>query len=300
MQGGRKELTVTARVLGVVISIVFGAANAYLGLRVGMTISASVPAAVISMGVLRYVLRRDSILENNMVQTIGSAGESLAAGAIFTLPALYLWAQERPAEFFTPGLPQVTLIALAGGTLGVLVMILLRRPLIVEEADTLTYPEGRACADVLRAGEAGGRLAKTVFIGLGAAALVKFVTGWFKWIPESFLWLVRGRWVRGAMGLEVSPALLGVGYVVGPKVSSFLFAGGFLGWMVLMPILIALKPEAAALWDAGNVKGVWTNYVRYVYFELGAHTSQTCRCYPCAPRFLGASDNLANGIHGPD
>ena len=213
---------------------------------------------------LRYVLRRDSILENNMVQTIGSAGESLAAGAIFTLPALYLWAQERPAEFFTPGLLQVTLIALAGGTLGVLVMVLLRRPLIVEEADTLTYPEGRACADVLRAGEAGGRLAKTVFIGLGGAALVKFVTGWFKWIPESFLWLVRGRWVRGAMGLEVSPALLGVGYVVGTKVSSFLFAGGFLGWMVLMPILIALKPEAAALWDAGNVKGVWTNYVRYV------------------------------------
>ena len=264
MQGGRKELTVTALVLGVVISIVFGAANAYLGLRVGMTISASVPAAVISMGVLRYVLRRDSILESNMVQTIGSAGESLAAGAIFTLPALYLWAQERPAEFFTPGLQQVTLIALAGGTLGVLVMVLLRRPLIVEEADTLTYPEGRACADVLRAGEAGGRLAKTVFIGLGGAALVKFVTGWFKWIPESFLWLVRGRWVRGAMGLEVSPALLGVGYVVGPKVSSFLFAGGFLGWMVLMPILIALKPEAAALWDAGNVKGVWTNYVRYV------------------------------------
>ena len=264
MQSRKKELTVTALVLGVVISIVFGAANAYLGLRVGMTISASVPAAVISMGVLRYVLRRDSILENNMVQTIGSAGESLAAGAIFTLPALYLWAQERPAEFFTPGLVQVTLIALAGGTLGVLVMILLRRPLIVEEADTLTYPEGRACADVLRAGEAGGRLAKTVFIGLGGAALVKFVTGWFKWIPESFLWLVRGRWVRGAMGLEVSPALLGVGYVVGTKVSSFLFAGGFLGWMVLMPILIALKPEAAALWDAGNVKGVWTNYVRYV------------------------------------
>ena len=170
MQGGRKELTVTALVLGVVISIVFGAANAYLGLRVGMTISASVPAAVISMGVLRFVLRRDSILENNMVQTIGSAGESLAAGAIFTLPALYLWAQERPAEFFTPGLLQVTLIALAGGTLGVLVMILLRRPLIVEEADTLTYPEGRACADVLRAGEAGGRLAKTVFIGLGDGA----------------------------------------------------------------------------------------------------------------------------------
>lgn len=264
MQGKQRELTVTALVLGVVISVVFGAANAYLGLRVGLTISASVPAAVISMGVLRFVLRRDSILENNMVQTIGSAGESLAAGAIFTLPALYLWAQERPGEFFTPGLVQVTLIALAGGTLGVLVMVLLRRPLIVEEADTLSYPEGRACADVLRAGEAGGRLAKTVFAGLGVAALVKFVTGRLKWISESFLWPIRGRWVRGAMGIEVSPALIGVGYVVGPKVSSFLFAGGFLGWMVLMPVLIALKPEAAALWDAGDVRGVWMNYVRYV------------------------------------
>ena len=249
MHGKQKELTVTALLLGVAISIVFGAANAYLGLRVGLTISASVPAAVISMGVLRFVLRRDSILENNMVQTIGSAGESLAAGAIFTLPALYLWAQERPDEFFTPGLLQVTLIALA---------------LIVEEADALTYPEGCACADVLRAGEAGGRLAKTVFIGLGVAALVKFVTGGLKWISESFLWPIRGRWVRGAMGIEVSPALIGVGYVVGPKVSSFLFAGGFLGWMVLMPVLIALKPEAAALWDAGDVRGVWMNYVRYV------------------------------------
>ena len=224
-RGREKELTVTAIVLGVLLAIVFGAANAYLGLRVGLTVSASVPAAVISMGVLRFVLRRDSILENNMVQTIGSAGESLAAGAIFTLPALYLWAQERPTEFLTPGLLPVTLIALAGGTLGVLLMIPLRRPLIVEEEKTLIYPEGRACADVLRAGEAGGKHAKTVFIGLGAAALVKFITGWLKWIPESFLWPVHGRWVRGAMGLDISPALIGVGYVVGPKVSSFLFAG---------------------------------------------------------------------------
>ncbi|MBQ7189180.1 MAG: oligopeptide transporter, OPT family [Kiritimatiellae bacterium] len=263
-RGREKELTVTAIVLGVLLAIVFGAANAYLGLRVGLTVSASVPAAVISMGVLRFVLRRDSILENNMVQTIGSAGESLAAGAIFTLPALYLWAQERPTEFLTPGLLPVTLIALAGGTLGVLLMIPLRRPLIVEEEKTLIYPEGRACADVLRAGEAGGKHAKTVFIGLGAAALVKFITGWLKWIPESFLWPVHGRWVRGAMGLDISPALIGVGYVVGPKVSSFLFAGGFLGWMVLMPIIIARIPEAAAMWDAGNVKGVWMNYVRYV------------------------------------
>lgn len=256
-----KELTITAIVLGVLLAVVFGAANAYLGLRVGLTVSASVPAAVISMGVLRFVLRRDSILENNMVQTIGSAGESLAAGAIFTLPALYLWAGERPAEFAVPELLSVTLIALAGGTLGVLLMVPLRRPLIVVDK-TLTYPEGLACADVLRAGEAGAKHAKNVFAGLGVAAAVKFVTGWLEWIPETFLWPVK--LLRGAVGFDVSPALLGVGYIVGPKISAFLFGGAMLGWMVLMPILVATVPEAASLWDAGSVKDIWRNYVRYV------------------------------------
>ncbi len=258
---GKKELTFTALVLGVILAVVFGAANAYLGLRVGLTVSASVPAAVISMGVLRFVLRRDSILENNMVQTIGSAGESLAAGAIFTLPALYLWAEERPAEFAVPELLPITLIALAGGTLGVLLMVPLRKPLIVEDK-TLTYPEGIACADVLRAGEAGAKHAKNVFVGLGVAAAVKFVTGWLKWIPETFVWPVRA--VRGAVGFDVSPALLGVGYIVGPKVSSFLFCGAMFGWMVLIPIIVATVPEAAAMWDAGKVKAVWSGYVRYV------------------------------------
>ncbi len=262
-QNGReKELTFTALVLGVLLAVVFGAANAYLGLRVGLTVSASVPAAVISMGVLRFVLRRDSILENNMVQTIGSAGESLAAGAIFTLPALYLWAQERPSEFHAPEIVSITLIALAGGVLGVLLMVPLRRPLIVEEEKTLLYPEGRACADVLRAGEAGAKHAKTVFIGLGLAAALKFVTGWLKWIPESFLWPVKC--VRGALGLDVSPALLGVGYIVGPRVASLLLGGALLGWMVLLPVIASHVPEARAMWDAGNADGVWKGYVRYV------------------------------------
>ncbi|MBQ8112740.1 MAG: oligopeptide transporter, OPT family [Kiritimatiellae bacterium] len=261
-KGREKELTFTAIVLGVLLAVVFGAANAYLGLRVGLTVSASVPAAVISMGVLRFVLRRDSILENNMVQTIGSAGESLAAGAIFTLPALYLWAQERPAEFNAPEVLSITLIALAGGVLGVLLMVPLRRPLIVEEEKTLLYPEGRACADVLRAGEAGAKHAKTVFIGLGVAAVLKFVTGWLKWIPESFLWPVKC--VRGALGVDVSPALLGVGYIVGPRVASLLLGGALLGWMVLLPVIASHVPEARAMWDAGNADGVWRGYVRYV------------------------------------
>ena len=256
-----KELTFTAIVLGALLAVVFGAANAYLGLRVGLTVSASVPAAVISMGVLRFVLRRDSILENNMVQTIGSAGESLAAGAIFTLPALYLWAEERPAEFAAPELLSVTLIALAGGILGVLLMVPLRRPLIVEEK-TLTYPEGVACADVLKAGEAGAKQAKSVFMGVAAAAVVKFVTGGLKWIPETFLFPVRA--VRGAIGFDLSPALLGVGYIVGPKVSALLFAGGLFGWMFMIPVLSVTVPEAGAMWEVGNVKGIWSGYVRYV------------------------------------
>ena len=262
MDGKKREITVTSVVLGVLLAVVFGAANAYLGLRVGLTVSASVPAAVISMGVMRFMLRRDSILENNMVQTIGSAGESLAAGAIFTMPALFLWAQERPAEFSAPSLVSITVIALAGGLMGVLLMVPLRRPLIVEEEKTLLYPEGRACADVLKAGEAGAKHAKTVFFGLGAGALVKFVTGWLKWIPEGFLWPIRS--VRGALGLDVSPALLGVGYIVGPKVASLLLGGALLGWMVLLPVIASHVPEARAMWDAGNADGVWRSYVRYV------------------------------------
>ena len=257
----KKELTLTALVLGMLLAVVFGAANAYLGLRVGLTVSASVPAAVVSMAVLRFVLRRDSILENNMVQTIGSAGESLAAGAIFTIPALYLWAEERPAEFAAPELLSVTLIALAGGLLGVLLMVPLRRPLIVEDK-SLTYPEGLACADVLKAGEAGAKHARNVFAGLGVAAAIKAVTGGLKWIPESFLWPVRV--VRGAVGIDLSPALIGVGYIVGPKVSALLFGGAMFGWMVLIPVLVATVPEAGAMWDAGNVKAIWRGYVRYV------------------------------------
>ena len=296
--GGEGELTFTALVLGVLLAVVFGAANAYLGLRVGLTVSASVPAAVISMGVLRFVLRRDSILENNMVQTIGSAGESLAAGAIFTLPALYLWAEERPAEFAIPEMLSVTLIALAGGILGVLLMVPLRKPLIVVDK-TLTYPEGLACADVLRAGEAGARHAKGVFVGLGVAAVVKFVTGWLRWIPESFLWPVRA--VRGAVGFDISPALLGVGYIVGPKVSSFLFCGAMFGWMVLMPVIVATVPEAAAMWDAGKAKAVWSGYVRYVgagAIAVGGFVSLV----KSMPTFLRAfkSQKGASGGNGDD
>ena len=257
----KRELTPTALILGVILAVVFGAANAYLGLRVGLTVSASVPAAVVSMAVLRFVLRRDSILENNMVQTIGSAGESLAAGAIFTLPAIYLWAEERPMEFSAPEMLSVTLIALAGGLLGVLLMVPLRRPLIVEDK-ALTYPEGVACADVLKAGEAGAKHARNVFVGLGVGAAVKTVTGGLKWIPENFLFPIHG--IRGALGFDVSPALLGVGYIVGTKVSTLLFGGTLFGWLVLLPILAVAIPGAGSAWDVQSAQYIWKNYVRYV------------------------------------
>lgn len=169
------EFTVTSVIIGLVLAVIFGAANAYLGLRVGMTVSASIPAAVISMGVIRVILRKDSILENNIVQTIGSAGESLAAGAIFTMPALFMWAIERPDEFSQPSFVAIALVALCGGILGVLFMVPLRTALIVEEHGVLPYPEGTACAEVLLAGEEGGSKSKIVFSGLGIAAVYKFI-----------------------------------------------------------------------------------------------------------------------------
>ncbi len=157
------EMTVFSVVLGAILAIVFGGANAYLGLRVGMTVSASIPAAVISMGIIRMILNRDSILENNMVQTIGSAGESVAAGAIFTLPALFMWAEEGAAV--TPSIITIAIIAFIAGSLGVFFMIPLRSALIVKEHGILPYPEGTACAEVLLAGEKGGTSASTVFKG---------------------------------------------------------------------------------------------------------------------------------------
>ena len=256
----RRELTWTAMALGVILSVVFGAANAYLGLRVGLTVSASIPAAVVSMGVMRFVLRRDSLLENNMVQTIGSAGESLAAGAIFTMPALYLWADEGVCA--PPGFLSLTVIALAGGVLGVLFMIPLRKPLIVEEEKTLVYPEGRACAEVIKAGERGAQSASTVFYGLGSAVVLKLLTDFFKWIPASFSQGF-GR-LRGEIGLELSPALAGVGFIVGRKVSSLLFFGSVLGWMVLAPLFCLFSDDAEAAFATGGTAAVWRNYVRFV------------------------------------
>lgn len=260
------ELTVVSVILGLLLAVVFGAANAYLGLRVGMTISASIPAAVISMGIVRIILRRNSILENNMVQTIGSAGESLAAGAIFTIPALFMWAAENP-EVSAPSFWNITIIALLGGILGVLFMIPLRAALIVEEHGTLPFPEGTACAEVLLAGEEGGEKSKVVFSGLGIAALYKFITDGIKLFPSEIQWNIKS--LKTGFGMDVLPALTGVGYICGLKISSYIFAGGILGWFVLIPLITLfgidnlIAPGTAAISELGP-SGIWSSYIRYI------------------------------------
>ena len=244
----------------------FGAANAYLGLLVGMTISASIPAAVISMGIIRVILRRDSILENNLVQTIGSAGESLAAGAIFTLPALFLWAEEGKIEF--PSILTIFLIALFGGTLGVCFMVPLRQALIVEEHGTLPFPEGTACAEVLLAGEEGGSKAGSVFKGLGIAAVYKFVADGFGVFPSEIGYAFKG-FAGSQIGIQVLPSLAGVGFICGPKISSYMLAGGTLSWFVLMPA-IALFGGDATIFPATDPissmapSDLWNNYIKYI------------------------------------
>ena len=263
------EITVTSIIMGVILAVVFGAANAYLGLRVGMTVSASIPAAVIAMGVIRVLMRKNSILESNIVQTIGSAGESLAAGAIFTLPALFLWAAEGKAD--KPGMLEITLIALIGGLLGVFFMVPLRNALIVKEHGILPYPEGTACAEVLLAGEEGGANASTVFAGMGFAALFKFIIDGLKLVAGEVSASVKG--FAGEIGTQIYPAVMSVGYICGARISSYMFAGGALSWLVLIPIIVLFGENVviypgtvsvAEMYEAGGASAIWSSYIRYI------------------------------------
>ncbi len=263
------EITVTSIIVGILLSVIFGAANAYLGLRVGMTVSASIPAAVIAMGVIRVLMRKNSILESNMVQTTGSAGESLAAGAIFTLPALFLWAAEGKTE--TPSILSITLIALIGGLLGVFFMIPLRNALIVKEHGVLPYPEGTACAEVLLAGEEGGANASTVFAGMGFAALFKFIIDGLKLVAGEVSVSVKG--FAGQIGTQIYPAVLSVGYICGARISSYMFAGGILSWLVLIPMIVLFGSEITMypgtesigeIYAAGGASAIWSTYIRYI------------------------------------
>lgn len=264
------EFTVTSVIMGVILAVVFGAANAYLGLRVGMTVSASIPAAVVAMGVIRVLLKKNSILESNIVQTVGSAGESLAAGAIFTLPALFLWASEGVME--KPSLVEITLIALIGGLLGVFFMVPLRNALIVQEHGTLPYPEGTACAEVLLAGENGGANASKVFLGMGFAAVVKFIIDGLKAVPGEIALKFKG--FAGEIGTQIYPAVMSVGYICGPRISSYMFAGGVMSWLVLIPLVVMFGSDAVMypsvdltigeMFAKGGASAIWSNYIRYI------------------------------------
>ena len=264
------EFTATSIILGILLAVLFGGANAYLGLRVGMTVSASIPAAVMSMGVIRVILKKDSVLENNMVQTIGSAGESVAAGSIFTMPALFLWASEWGTE--APSLVEIAIIAAIGGCLGVLFMVPLRKALIVQEHGVLPYPEGQACAEVLLAGEEGGAKAGVVFKGLGLSAVYKFITDGLKLFPSEIHWEIPA-YAGSGVGMDVLPALLGVGYICGTKISSYLFAGGVLGWFVLMPLILLFGKDlvlfpatvtVGELYASGGSFAIWSNFIKYI------------------------------------
>ena len=261
------EATFKAAVAGILFGILFGAANAYLGLRAGLTISTSIPVAVMTVAFFRGlggVGVRATILEANLSQTIGSASSSVASGVIFTLPALFLWG-------FSPSFGQMTLLAMAGGLLGVLFMIPLRPFLIVREHANLPYPEGTACAEVLKASEVGGARARYVFIGLGVGALFKALTGWVRAVPGSLE--VHVPFLRkGQLGSDVSAALFGVGYILGPRIAAIMVGGGLLSWLVIIPILATwgegrmepLYPETTLLIRDMPASLIWSRYVRYI------------------------------------
>ncbi|MGD7007227.1 OPT family oligopeptide transporter [Metabacillus sp. 84] len=257
------ELTVTAIALGIILAIVFGAANAYLGLRIGLTVSASIPAAVISMAILRGLFRRNSILENNIVQTMTTAGEAVGAGAVFTLPALFLWDVN-----VSQGL--IIFVVLTGGFLGVFMMVPLRQLLIVKEHEILPYPEGTACAEVLKSGEKGGNSAKLIGIGL-------LIGGGFKALGDGFKLFKTevetgiSNFKNAVVGIDTLPALLGVGYIIGPRVAGQMLGGGLLAWIVLIPAIgffgsgsaAAVFPAEAPISEL-DVWGIWEGYIRYI------------------------------------
>src|SRR3954453_23683060 len=274
------EFTLKAIVIGSLFGLLFGASTVYLGLRAGLTVSASIPIAVLAISVLKK-LGGSTILENNIVQTIGSAGESVAGGVVFTVPALIFLA--AGADYFNYF--QITMLTLVGGILGTLMMVPLRRALIVKDHGVLPYPEGTACAEVLVAGERGGKLASLVFSGLGVGALWKALS----WIFNLFRTEIDYSTPRGSqfpnatVNVDISPEYMGVGYVIGPRIAGTMFAGGVLSWLVLLPLLTILgsyitvpfppihpnfannpatgRPFLISEMNAGQL---WSAYIRYI------------------------------------
>jgi putative OPT family oligopeptide transporter len=262
-----KDITVKAVILGAIFGVIFGSANAYLGLRSGLTISTAIPLAVISVAVLRVLtplLGKSTILDANIAQTTGSASSSLASGIIFTIPALFLWG-------FSPSVFKIGTLALFGGMLGVLFMIPLRKALIVKEHGVLPYPEGTAAAQVLISAEAGGAKAKNVFLGLGIGAAFKLLQRFLHLWPETVhakLPILK----KAKLGGDLSPALLGVGYILGPRIGGIMVAGGILSWLGLIPLIayfgeninIPLFPEKDLPIAQMTAEQIWDKYIRVI------------------------------------
>ncbi|MDK9699773.1 MAG: oligopeptide transporter, OPT family [bacterium] len=257
------ELTIRALIIGSLFGFVFAATSVYLGLKIGLTVSASIPVAVLAISVLRW-LGKSGVLENNIVQTVASAGESIGAGVVFTLPAVILLGYDL--DYFT-----IFSLSILGGILGTLFMIPLRRSLIVKEHGVLPYPEGTACAEVLISGEKGGTTARHVFVGLGMGLvytiLMKVFSLW-KTVPEYNPKWFKGASIRGEMAAE----LLGVGYIIGPRISGFMLSGGVVSWLVLIPLIKLFGqgvpdvfPPASGMTIAQmGPDDIWANYIRYI------------------------------------
>ncbi len=258
-----REFTLRAVILGMLLGLIFGIGNAYLGLKVGTTVTASIPAAVLSLTILRTFFRNVSILENNLVQTIASVGEGLAAGVIFTVPALFLMgAQPSPSRIF--------LLSALGGILGVLFMIPMRRYLIVKEHGKLPFPEGTACAEILKSGESSGPKALLTLMGIAVGGLHKLCSSGLYLFREVPSWVI-SPFQRTELSIDCTPSLLGVGFIVGPRISSLLFAGGAIGWWVIIPLIrmfgagstTVIYPAHVAI-NTMDAEMVWSNYVRYI------------------------------------
>ncbi len=282
------EVTWRALILGAIISVVFGVANAYMGLKFGMTVSSSIPAAVISMAVLRLMMNKATILENNIVQTVGSAGESLAAGIIFTVPAFFIWSanQELAAAgyFHEISKMQIFWLSMLGGSLGILLMIPLRKYLVEKEHGNLRFPEGTACAEIIVAGDEGGNKAKLVFTGIGLGALYKIgynlLKGWSESVNYDFPKILKG----GTVGIDATPALLGVGYIIGPRIAALMLSGAVLGYLGIAPLLayigeqipgVVIAPGTMPLsdMDPGELRNSYIKYLGVGAVSLGGFVS---------------------------
>ncbi|HWO57049.1 MAG TPA: oligopeptide transporter, OPT family [bacterium] len=261
------EFTVKSAVAGVIFGVLFGAANTYLGLKAGLTVSTSIPIAVMTIAMFRAFRMaggRSTILEHNLSQTIGSASSSLASGTIFTIPALYLWG-------VAPSFLYISLLALLGGVLGTAIMIPLRQYLIVQEHKNLPYPEGTACAEVLESAEGHGAQSRPLFLGMALAGIYEFGLGFLRLWKESPRTGIIGL-PKAEVGLEASPALLGVGFILGPRIAAVMVAGAGLSWVVLIPILhwygttltAPLFPETAKLLPDMTTQEIWGKYIRYL------------------------------------